>query len=541
MSRRVAGWRKLGGAALAVACLTGTCAGALWQPPAAAAETIRELSWFLDAMHVRDAHRISTGDRVTVAVVDTGVDGDHPDLHGRVLSGVEMGDDASPDPRTDGRTDSDGHGTGMASLIAGSGHGVNSVLGVAPKARILPVRIAQSKNGSFQPADVYQGVRWAIDHGADIINMSLGGERSTDAPWKRQLVDYAISRDVVLIAAAGNTGQGDRRVAEPASIPGVVSVSGVTRSGRFWKGSARGPEVVVSAPAEGLPMAAPTTVADSGYVLADGTSGATALVSGVAALIRSAFRDISANDVINRLIRTAEDRGPAGRDEEYGFGVIDARSALEGDVPSVGRHPLVSPKASGPDEAAAARLAHRRTSNRALIVVGGFIGTVLTLVVLVFLLYLVRRSRQVVVAGVAPGVGAMQVSGGVVWGRPPNPGWSPGHHWQPRIPSQHGHQMPWPGPPPQPLPGPGHRLPPPIPQQPRPPYPPVSPPGPAYGSGTSVAWHPSATPTPRPASGPVPGEPAVHPFSPSVGPTAGWSAGQSADLGSASSETRSPS
>lgn len=521
MGLGLAGWRKWS-AALAVACLVGAGIGTMWQPRPAAAETIRELSWFLDAMHVQDAHRISRGERITVAVVDTGVDASHPDLRGRVRSGVEVGDHASPQasprPGADGRSDTDGHGTGMASLIAGGGRGVNSVLGIAPAARVLPVRIAQTSNGSFQPADVYQGVRWAIDHGADIVNMSLGGERSTDAPWKKQLVEYAMAKDVVLIAAAGNTGKGDRRVAEPASIPGVVSVSGVTRSGRFWRGSAKGPEVVVSAPAESLPMAAPTSVSESGYVLADGTSGATALVSGVAALIRSAFPDISANDVINRLIRTAEDRGPAGRDEEYGFGVIDARAALEGDVPSVRHHPLVSAEPARSGEAAVG-FAGRRARQGALVVVGVFIGTVLFLLIVAYMWYLARRSRQVVVAGVAPGVGVVQVSGGVVWGRPGGAPWpaagqggvpqwqsaSPPGYWMPprqHMPGHHmqpGHQMPTGHPvPPQWSSGPAE----PVPMHPYPPrqYAPGYHPQAAPGSGapgpwpSGGPWHPDAPP-----------------------------------------------
>jgi type VII secretion-associated serine protease mycosin len=497
-----------------MACLVGTGMGALWQPGPAAAETIRELSWFLDSMHVRDAHQISRGERITVAVVDTGVDASHFDLRGRVRPGIEMGDHASPQtsprPDADGRSDTDGHGTGIASLIAGAGHGTNSVLGIAPAARILPVRVAQTSNGSFQPADVYQGVRWAIDHGADIVNMSLGGDRSTDAPWKKHLVEYAMAKDVVLIAAAGNTGQGDRRVAEPASIPGVVSVSGVTRSGRFWKGSARGPEVVVSAPAENLPMAAPTSVSESGYVLADGTSGATALVSGVAALIRSAFPEISANDVINRLIRTAEDRGSAGRDEEYGFGVIDARAALEGDVPSVRHHPLVSPEPARSGEVAG--LAARRTRQGVLIAVGGFTGTVLLLLVAGYLLYLVRRSRQVVVAGMAPGVGVVPVPGGAVWGQPSGAPWASGPVGVSQWPSAH--QVPSPvrpppgyhvhpgqrvspqwssGPPAGNVPMPGHPYPPPVPRQ----------SGPAYHPQAATGPGPSGSPWQEP--GPCPG------------------------------------
>jgi type VII secretion-associated serine protease mycosin len=384
------------------------------------------MSWYLDAMHVEDAQRLAKGEGVTVAVVDTGVDSSHPDLQGQVLPGGEVGDHGSG---TDGKDDKDGHGTGMASLIAGKGdRGANSILGVAPMAKVLPVRIAQTSDGSFQPSDVYDGVRWAIDHGAKVVNMSLGGERSTDAPWKKQLVDYATKKNVVLIAAAGNTGQGDKRVAEPASIPGVVAVSGTTRDGTFWDGSAKGPEVVVSAPAEDLPMAVPRSVSSSGYALADGTSGATALVSGVAALIRSAFPDISANDVINRLIHTAEDHGRSGRDEEYGYGVVDARAALEGDVPSVDHDPLVSPEANKSAAPAAAAGGSRGSGNQALLVVGVFVGTALVLLAGAYLLHLARRSRQVVLAGVAPGVGPVQLAGGVTWGAPPGPQWT-GTQW----------------------------------------------------------------------------------------------------------------
>src|SRR5919197_176529 len=258
-SRRQPGRRFVRGlsACLLTALVTGTGAGAFWDPQTkaptpsmrhardsapspATAETIRDLSWYLDAMHVEDAQRLTEGEGVTVAVVDTGVDSSRADLQVQVLSGGEVG---AHDSGSDGRDDKDGHGTGMASLIAGKGNGANSILGVAPKAKILPVRIAQTSDGSFQPSDVYEGVRWAIDHGANVVNMSLGGERSTDAPWKRQLVEYATRKNAVLIAAAGNTGQGDKRVAEPASIPGVVAVSGITRDGTFWDGSAKGPEV----------------------------------------------------------------------------------------------------------------------------------------------------------------------------------------------------------------------------------------------------------------------------------------------------------
>ncbi|MGH3663739.1 MAG: type VII secretion-associated serine protease mycosin, partial [Micromonosporaceae bacterium] len=404
--------------ALAAVAL-GASVGPLCQPQPAQAATIRELSWYLDAMHVEEAHRISTGKGVTVAVVDTGVDASHPDLRGHVLEGREMG--RKRDAGAKAQTDEDGHGTGMASLIAGRGdRGENSLLGVAPDAKILPVRIAQNSEGAFRPEDVYEGVRWAIDQGAEVVNISLGGERSSDGPWKEQLVDYAIKHDVILVAAAGNTGQGDKQVAEPASIPGVVAVSGLAHDGSFWDGSAKGPEVVVSAPGEELPHAVPTSVSESGYALADGTSGATALVSGVSALIRDAFPDATVNDVVNRLIRTAEDRGDAGRDDEYGFGAVDARAALEGEVPKVKHHPLLSPEAAASDEAAAAAKARRGTSDStvALIVVGVFIGSTVLLIVGWYLIFLARRSSQVVVAGVVPGHQATPVTG-FSWGPGP--------------------------------------------------------------------------------------------------------------------------
>ncbi|MQA23865.1 MAG: type VII secretion-associated serine protease mycosin [Micromonosporaceae bacterium] len=461
-------------AAALLAAALGAGAGVLWQPPPAAAqETIRQLSWHLGAMHVKDAHEIATGVGVTVAVVDTGVDASHPDLEGQVLDGGEVGD-AGAERQTKGQGDKDGHGTGMASLIAGKGdRGPNSVLGVAPAAKILPVKISQNSDGAFRPEDVYKGVRWAIDNGAKIVNISLGGERSVEAPWKKQLIDYAISQDVVLIAAAGNTGSGDKKVAEPASIPGVVAVSGLTRNGAFWDGSANGPEVVVSAPAKGLPHAVPTSVADSGYALADGTSGATALVSGVAALVRQAYPEATANDIVNRLIHTAEDRGDNGRDEEYGYGAVDALAALQGDVPGVKHHPLVSPEAAKSDEKAAARAAAKRSDRRVLVVVGVFIGSMLVLLVGAYLIYLARRSRQVVVAGVPPGYPAMV---GVGWGQPGPQPMFPQYPPGPWYPQQPGQPYPQTGPPPtHPQPGPPSQYPQPGPpsqySQPGSPYP----------------------------------------------------------------------
>lgn len=306
--------------------------------PAAADPDARDDAWYLKAMDVTKAHEEARGDGVTVAVVDSGVDATHRDLRGQVLDGtvIGSGDGTAHD-------DTDGHGTAMASLIAGRGGGRDRVLGVAPRARILPVRLTQNGQGKFAMDTVYAGVRWAIDHGAKVVNLSVGGAALLSDEQRAEVVQYALDHDVVLVAAAGNTGDGDQKVTEPGAIPGVVAVSGTQRGDRFWKGSAHGPEVVVAAPAQGIPVAVPTGVERAGYALADGTSGATALVSGTVALIRSKYPRLSASNVINRLIRTSEDLGPDGRDDRFGFGAVNAHRAVTADVPHSRTFPLALP------------------------------------------------------------------------------------------------------------------------------------------------------------------------------------------------------
>ncbi|GIG57557.1 type VII secretion-associated serine protease [Longispora fulva] len=304
------------------------------QPP-----NLRERSWYLDSMNIPAAQSVVRGGGTTVAVIDTGVDPDGPALSGQVLHGTEI---TNAGTTGDGRNDEDGHGTGMASLIAGKGGDDERLLGVAPEAKILPVKITRQADGAFSTENVYRAVVWAVDHGAKVISMSLGGPPTPDAEWKRRLVQYALDHDAVIVAAAGNVEQGQDgpRVSEPAAFPGVVAVSALNRHGEIWAGSQTGPEVVVAAPGELLPF--PT---HNGYTAASGTSGATALVSGVVALIRSRYPDMSAADVVNRLIRTAQDKGHKGRDLQYGFGAVDALAAVVAEVPRVDRYPL--PTVSG--------------------------------------------------------------------------------------------------------------------------------------------------------------------------------------------------
>ncbi|MCP2262340.1 type VII secretion-associated serine protease mycosin [Streptoalloteichus tenebrarius] len=307
-------------------------------PPAsfAAAETVREREWHLDTLGVPAAQQRSLGGGVVVAVIDSGVDAGHPALADQVLPGAGFG---GPDG-DDGRHDrgAEGHGTAMAGLIAGRGGRPDLMLGVAPSAKVLPVSLGgEQKYGVHRLSDA---IRWAADHGASVINLSVGGEGDA-SPDVVDAVRYAWERDAVVVAAAGNAERTGPRVTQPGNIPGVLTVAGLDRSGQPWSGSAHGPEVVLAAPAAEVISTAPASVFASGYAMTSGTSSAAAIVSGVAALVRSAHPGLNAANVVNRLVRTARDVGPQGRDERTGFGVVDPLAALTADVPAVSGNPLL--------------------------------------------------------------------------------------------------------------------------------------------------------------------------------------------------------
>lgn len=296
------------------------------------ADSIRDQQWHLNHLDIAEAHKISRGEGVTVAVLDSGVDHRHPDLKGALLEGRTFGGG-----RTDGWEDALGHGTAMASLIAGRGHGPgvrDGVLGIAPAAKILPVRIKSGHRGGGRGLD--QGIEWAADHGADIINIS---QVSPPREYLEDAVDYAQAKGAVIIAGAGNTIEGSEDVGWPAAYPGVVAVSGADQDDNFSDASVSGPEVALAAPA--TKIMAGGSGERGRYYAGTGTSDSTAIVSGVAALIKSKHPDLDAANIINRLIATADDRGPDGRDPEYGYGIVNPVKALTADVPKVDANPLL--------------------------------------------------------------------------------------------------------------------------------------------------------------------------------------------------------
>jgi type VII secretion-associated serine protease mycosin len=296
----------------------------------ASADSIRGQQWQLGFLRAQDAWKYSTGLGITVAVIDSGVDANHPDLRGQVLPGADF-----VDKSTDGRKDVVGHGTTVAALIAGKPD-ANGVMGLAYRSKILPIRVLDPQN-KYDSADVVaKAVRYAVDRGARVINLSLG---SADvAPVLSDALQYAFDHDVVVVACDGNVSNNrGTTVWHPAREPGVIAVSGVIRSGKFWTGSLQGPATVLSAPAADITGAHP----GGDYWNVQGTSFASPLVAASAALVLAKYPKMSSADVINRLVRTAWDFGPKGRDGQFGFGIVNPAGALTANIPPVRTNPLL--------------------------------------------------------------------------------------------------------------------------------------------------------------------------------------------------------
>ncbi|MGV8885458.1 MAG: S8 family serine peptidase [Microbacteriaceae bacterium] len=299
------------------------------------ADSIRNREYWLAGYGISTAWKTTQGKGVTIAVIDTGVDGSHPDLADAVVGGADFSGRGSPNGQTPVGGESASHGTMVAALAAGRGQGSSGVIGAAPAASILAISIGFGSADS--DTQIAKAVRWAVDNGADIINMSL--TRNT-LDWPKSWDDaflYAAKKDVVVIAAAGNRGSGTTQVGAPATMPGVLTVGGVDRAGAAsWDASSQGITIGVSAPSEQLVGATP----GGGYVLWEGTSGATPIVAGIAALVRAAHPELNAANVINRIVSTAKDTGKPGADPIYGFGLVDAAAAVSAKVPTVSANPM---------------------------------------------------------------------------------------------------------------------------------------------------------------------------------------------------------
>jgi subtilisin family serine protease len=202
---------------------------------------------------------------------------------------------------------------------------------------------------------ISDGIEWAIAHGASVINISAGGRPGVDL---KRAVDDALAANIVVVASAGNDSGGPLEY--PAAYPGVVAVTGIDREGNIAAISSIGPGAVIAAPAVDIY----SITFHNGYSTASGTSDAAAIVSGVAALIRSKYPKLSARDVIHRLVTTADDRGPPGRDDQYGYGIVDPVKALTADVP------LLSPTATPTTPQAAPQPSGNSTDRTPIVLIG---------------------------------------------------------------------------------------------------------------------------------------------------------------------------
>ncbi len=272
--------------------------------------------WGLRNVQAFDAWEITTGGPIVVAVVDTGVDKDHPDLQGKVLPGFNAlagnGD----------TSDNNGHGTAVAGLIAANTNNGRGIAGLCWDCKILPVKVLSSR-GNGDDATVSTGIRWAVDNGARIINLSLGG--SEDSQTLHDAVNYAVSKGVLVVVASGNDHESGNATSYPAAYDNVVGVGATGPSNTITGFSNTGPYVDIAAPGVGLW----TTLPNGEYGPPNGTSFSSPYVAGAAALIFTLRPDLPAQDVTCILEAGADDEGAPGRDDEYGWGRLNVLKSLQ--------------------------------------------------------------------------------------------------------------------------------------------------------------------------------------------------------------------
>jgi type VII secretion-associated serine protease mycosin len=279
-----------------------------------AVDPYRPQLWALDHLAAEQVWARQNGAGLIVAVVDTGV-ATHPDLAGVVLNGRDYVSGGT------GRVDPHGHGTHVAGVIAAlAGNGIG-VAGLAQGVRILPVRVLDG-GGAGTDANVANGIVWAVDQGASVINLSVGSP--DNSPAEAAAVAYAVQRGAVVVSASGNLRRDGNPAMYPASLPGVLGVGASTQSDRVAAFSNSGSYVDVVAPGVGII----STYRTNTYQSLDGSSMACAFASAAAALVKAAAPRLTPAEVMSALQRSARDIETAGRDDLSGYGLVQPLAAI---------------------------------------------------------------------------------------------------------------------------------------------------------------------------------------------------------------------
>ncbi|HEX4220941.1 MAG TPA: type VII secretion-associated serine protease mycosin [Pseudonocardiaceae bacterium] len=369
-----------------------TAVPAVAQPPPGACLTQTKTHDLLPAQPWEDklldlsrVWSVTRGAGVRVGVVDSGVDNDNPQLRGKVFPGWDF-----VRGQAGAQFDCAPHGTAVASIIVGGPLAGTGFTGMAPDARVIPARITDTDQIQGGPQIVADAIKYTVDNGATVLNLSL--TVFEDDPEIKQAIQYAQAHDVLVVAAAGNLHQQGNPTPFPAAYPGVLGVGSIDINGALASDSETGDFVKLVAPGVKVTGCDP----EQGQELWDGTSFATAFVAGTAALVRAAWPNLTAAQVADRLIDTADvARGGAGS-FEYGAGVIDPYRAVtdttvDGAGPTAARAPIAPP---GPDPAARQRAAAAAANGQAVDAALALLGVTVGGLAVAGLVVLGRRRRK---------------------------------------------------------------------------------------------------------------------------------------------------